>query len=82
MTATAVTRFEVGKTYEARSICDWQCVWAFTVIKRTAKFITVVNERGEESRVGVSIFLDEERARPMGRFAYAPVIIAGRETVR
>lgn len=80
-TTTDITRFEVGKTYEARSICDWQCVWTFTVIKRTAKFITIVNERGEESRVGVSVWEGVERALPLGRFAFAPVIMADREEV-
>lgn len=74
-------KFEIGRTYECRSACDYNCVWAFTVTRRTAKFITILDERGEESRVGVSVWEGVERALPLGRFAFAPVIMADREEV-
>ena len=40
-------QFEVGKTYEQRSICDHNCIWRFTVISRTAQTVTLKDERGD-----------------------------------
>ena len=34
-------KFEVGKTYSMRSICDSNCVWTYTVTARTAQTITL-----------------------------------------
>lgn len=34
-------RFQIGHTYEARSFADYDCIFRFTVVKRTAKTIIV-----------------------------------------
>ena len=34
-------KFEIGKAYSMRSICDHDCVWTYTVTARTAKTITI-----------------------------------------
>ena len=36
-----MTTFETGKTYQARSIGDHNCIFTFKVIKRTEKTITI-----------------------------------------
>ena len=41
--------FEIGKTYETRSICDSGCIFSIEVIKRTAKTLTF-RENGERVR--------------------------------
>jgi len=72
-------QFEVGKTYTARSVCNSDCVFSFTVTKRTAKFITTVNSMGEERRSKVQtheIFGDTETVRPLGGYSMAPIIRA------
>lgn len=77
-TATTTATFEVGASYEARSACDHNCVWSFEVVKRTAKFVTLVESNGETMRVGVHEFNDAEWALPFGSFSMAPTISADR----
>lgn len=72
------TRFETGKTYQAISLCDSNCVWAVKVIKRTAKFLTVTVDGGEVIRVGINTYDNVERCYFSGKYSMAPVIIADR----
>ena len=36
---TMITKFEVGQRYEMRSPCNYDCVWEYTVTKRTEKSV-------------------------------------------
>ena len=69
-TATTAATFTVGETYSARSACDHNTVWTFTVAKRSAKFITFTDGK----RVGVKNGPNGEWALPLGTFSMAPVI--------
>jgi hypothetical protein len=71
-TATTAATFTVGETYSARSACDHNTVWTFTVAKRSAKFITFTDGK----RVGVKNGHQGEWALPLGTFSMAPVIRA------
>jgi hypothetical protein len=71
-------RFEVGQRCSARSACDWDMVFRWTVVARTAKFVTFEDERGERKRVGIKVDSDGEWAMPQGVFSMAPVVRAGR----
>lgn len=73
--------FQIGQSYEARSACDYDVVWTFTVVKRTAKFITIVDEYGDVRRVGVRVWNGSEYASPLGTYSMAPVIGAERPAV-
>lgn len=80
-------QFEVGKKYSARSACDYECVWTFKVIKRTAATVTLsgnfyngvksktfrVNQK-EAERWGYETIL------PLGRYSMAPCLSADRPT--
>lgn len=81
--ANEPARFQVGRTYWCRSAADYNCVWHFTVTARTAKFITIRDRSGEESRVGVRVWApdNEERAKPLGTFSMSPTLSASRETI-
>lgn len=79
-TTTATDTFKVGSTYTARSAANYDCVWAFTVIKRTAKFVTLL-EGADTMRVGVKTDRDGEWALPFGTYSMAPVIRANRDEV-
>jgi len=79
MTTATATQFEVGQTYTTRSACDYDCIFIFTVIKRTAKFITVVDKFERETRCGVKTWNGVECAYPMGQYSMAPVISADRK---
>lgn len=65
-----MTAFEIGKTYQTRSICDYDCKISVTVASRTAKFITDT----EGKRLGVTVWGGVEQVRPWGRFSMAPIV--------
>jgi hypothetical protein len=68
-------KFEIGKEYTTRSACDHDCNFAFTVISRSDKFITVKGE-GRTRRAGITIHGGVESAMPFGKYSMAPVIRA------
>lgn len=73
-------QFEVGKIYYCRSACNHNCIFAWKVYKRTAKFVWLTDKRGKDiGRRKVSIFGDIEKAYPEGQYSMAPVISADRE---
>lgn len=73
-----VTRFEVGRTYECRAMSDWDTVYSFTVVARSAKFITTTDRWGDRRRGGVWESNGAEWATPHGRYANCAVIRADR----
>lgn len=69
----SVAKFEEGKTYFTRSICDYECIYTITVAKRTAK--TIVTTEGK--RLGISMNYDgHEGVYPHGRYSMAAYITA------
>lgn len=88
MTVEPVAKFEVGSTYTATSPCDQNAVWAFTVVRRTVKFLHIVEtaELGsgaldsvDSKCVGIKTNdSGVEFALPLGKFSMAPVITADR----
>lgn len=77
-TEIPTTTFRPGQIVSATSACDSDCVWTFEVVRRTAKFITLQDQRsGETFRVGVRAHDGEEWASPFGSFSMAPVVRAG-----
>jgi len=75
---TATATFQVGTTYTTRFACNSETVIGFKVIRRTAKFITVEDNRGEVARVGVKTDGEGEWALPTGTYSMAPTIRASR----
>ena len=73
-------KFESGKTYTMRSICDHECVWAFTVKGRTAQMITLIDEKGKEIKCrvikGISELDNREAVRPFGTYSMSPILRA------
>lgn len=67
--------FVVGEIYACRSIGDWNCIWQFVVVKRTAKFITIKDDY-ETKRVGVQVRDGVERCSPLGRYSFSPTLSA------
>lgn len=75
-------KFEIGKTYTMTSPCDRNCVWTYTVTKRTAKSITISD--GTETKTcrvnaQVSEYRDAESIFPLGRYSMCPVLSADKE---
>jgi hypothetical protein len=75
--ASQMKKFQVNNVYEARSLCNYDCVFSFTVIKRTKKQVTLKdNVTGEIFRRGIFIWQDNEACRPYGSYSMAPTINA------
>lgn len=71
-------KFEVGKKYEVHSICNWDCVWIYEVVKRTACTVTLKDKNGEEKRFRISKAYSgkSEAVLPLGRYSMCPVLTA------
>ena len=74
-------KFEVGKCYSMRSICDHNCVWTYEVVARTAQYITIREVTYNEChRLRVNQKASEwsgaETVRPLGNYSMAPSLRA------
>jgi hypothetical protein len=76
-----MTAFVVGRTHAQRSICDYECVFSFTILARTAKTVTV-NVHGDVVRRGLSIWNGVEQFKPFGNHSMCAIIGADREDWR
>lgn len=43
-------KFEVGRTYATRSVCNSECIFKITIIKRTEKTVTIDEGNGKTKR--------------------------------
>ena len=66
--------FQVGKTYQTRSVCDHNCIIGLTVVRRTNK--TITTKDGKTFRV--SVFDNAEFVRPWGNYSMAPIVDASK----
>lgn len=73
-------KFEVGKEYSMRSICDHNCIWTYTVVARTAQTITLKDERNNTIKCRVNKQVSEwnntETVYPLGRYSMCPSLHA------
>jgi hypothetical protein len=65
-------KFETGKTYQARSVCDYNCIIRATIVSRTAKMIQTAD--GKKFRV--TEYQGVEQFKPWGSYSMAPIISA------
>ena len=67
--------FEVGKTYYTRSICDHNCIFKATIVKRTAKTVTIDEGDGKLKRCKIHTDLGKDEAIfPRGVYSMCPII--------
>jgi hypothetical protein len=66
-------QFQVGQTYATRSICDYDTIFSFTILARTAKTVTV-NVHGKVVRRGLSIWEGNEQFKPFGNYSMCTVV--------
>lgn len=69
-------KFEIGKEYTTRSICDSNCVFTIQITGRTAKTVSY-NYLGRSRRSMVHIDQDGEWIQP-DRYSMAPTFRASR----
>jgi hypothetical protein len=75
MTAATETKFQIGRTYSTRSICDINCVYSYEILSRTQATVTISIE-GNEVKRKVAVREGVETFYPMGKYSMAPVIRA------
>jgi hypothetical protein len=87
---TTQNQFQVGKTYSTSSACDSECIFTFTVISRTAKFVTLQSPSGEinKRKVWFDPYADKygedatiEHLSPFGVYSMSPVLDAVKDLV-
>lgn len=71
-----MNKFEAGKTYYTRSVCDADCIVTVKVASRTAK--TLKTEEGKTLRIGVWHDESTEFVKPWGSYSMAPMVRAER----
>jgi hypothetical protein len=71
-------KFQVGKTYATRSICDHNCWFSFVILARTAKTVTV-KVNGNIVRRGLSLYQGIEQFKPFGTYSMCAIIGADDE---
>jgi hypothetical protein len=72
----ATKKFQIGQEISARSACDYDCVFRFTVVKRTAKTVTV-KYHNELKTIKVRVWSDGgEYCYPLGTYSMAPSVFA------
>jgi len=75
MTETPTIKFQVGQTYGTRSICDYDTIYRFEIIARTAKQMTI-REHGETYKRGIFVRDGVECCKPHGTYSMCAVIRA------
>lgn len=73
-----MTQFQIGKTYATRSICDYDCIFSFVVLSRTAKSVTV-QVHDKVVRRGIQVYNDTEHFKPFGTYSMCAIISADKE---
>lgn len=72
-------KFEIGKTYSMRSVCDHNCVWSYKVLSRTASTITITDgKETKKCRINkqYSEYRNAETVFPLGRYSMCPILSA------
>lgn len=67
-------QFVIGQKLAVRSLGDWDCVFRFSVAKRSAKFVTLLYH-GIEHKVAIRHWTDGvEYCYPLGLHSMAPLL--------
>ena len=72
-------KFEIGQTYTMCSPCMHDCVWSYTITKRTAQTVTITD--GKETKTcriskKVSEWRNAETIYPLGQYSMCPSLCA------
>ncbi len=71
-----VARFEVGASYIMNFVTDSNLKVKWTVVKRTAKTITISSPLRETVNKRIKVYRDSEYVEPYGRYSMSPSVYA------
>lgn len=74
-------KFECGKIYQTRSICDYNTIFKIKILSRTEKTVTYLilgwpQSNKPKRKTRPFIFQGKESIYPLGKYSMAPVIDA------
>lgn len=69
-------QFQIGSTYTCRSACDYNCVFSFKVVSRSAQFVQLQGFDNRLRRRKVRVVDGAEQCDPLGVYSMSPVIRA------
>lgn len=72
-------KFEVGRSYSMKSICDYDCIWTYTVTSRTAQTITITDgKKVQKCRIDkkISEYRNIETVYPLVKYSMCPSLTA------
>lgn len=68
-------QFQVGSTYQTRSICDHDCIISATIIRRTEKTVVAMVEN-QQKTFRIAVYEGVENFKPFGSYSMAPILSA------
>lgn len=68
-------QFQVGRTYQVRSICDYECIFSFVILSRTEKTVSI-RAHNNVRRRKIRLVDGVECIDPFGRYSMSPVLRA------
>lgn len=72
--------FHAGEVYSARSICGHNCIFSFTIVKRTSKTVTLEYHADGSVRCrSIKMRDGAEYCFPLGTYSWAPILRANGE---
>ena len=71
-------QFEVGRTYWVRSICDYDTIFSFEIVKRTEKTVTIKSRTWGCDVKKIKVRDGVETIMPLGTYSMAPMLTADR----
>ena len=77
-----MTKFEAGKFYSTRSVCDHNCIITIKVLSRTAKTIKARSASHGDRTLRISEWQGCEQVKPWGSYSMAPIVGADDRDLR
>lgn len=77
-TIQGIIRFETGKTYYTKSICDSEIIYKFKIERRNMKSVWIMID-GKLKRRALKYHGGSEYFEPFGNYSMSPMIKAERE---
>lgn len=73
----SIIKFQVGRVYWTTSACDHECVFSFTVVRRSQKTVWIeYHGKVTGRRVTIDDYYQAESIMPLGTYSMAPVLTA------
>lgn len=76
-TVAPLGAFKVGSIYSMRSVCDYNCIWSYEVVSRTAKRVKLAEIGKLHTEIltrGLSVYEGVEQCSPLGSYSMSPIL--------